>query len=48
MTKKSCIYCFYFSNYLDFKNWLRKRIYFCTFIQDLMGFFYLKFMFFNT
>jgi len=25
MTKKRCIYCFYFSNYVDFKSWPRKK-----------------------
>jgi len=39
--------CFYFSIYLYFENWLRKKDHVCTFIQDLM-FFILNSCFFNT
>jgi len=42
--QKSCICCFYFSNYVYFKNWLRKRI--ISHIHPGFNVFGLKFMFF--
>jgi len=45
MTKKSCIYCFYISNCVDFKNWLIKRI--ILHIHPGFNVFYLKFMLFE-